>query len=181
MKIGKKFNQLSISEYKHYIDNYKKYTDFNTLGLYRSIGENDKLSIKDKIEIRDYANEVFGKTFNFYQLKDPGTYFELITLGQELTKGDENGIWEEIRRNQQEILKKKRIKHRNFGDYSKHNCGYESCPLNGLMVKQGSWLAESHMLFDADKSKYSRKEQSKKRKKERKLKQRMIKEELEND
>lgn len=69
MKIGKKFNQLSISEYKHYIDNYKKYMDFNTLGLYRSIGENKKLNIKDKIEIRDYANEIFGKTFNLTQNK----------------------------------------------------------------------------------------------------------------
>lgn len=105
---------MSVSEYKHYIDNHKKYTDFNTLGLYRSIGENEKLNISDKIEIRDYANETFGKTFNFYQLKAPGMYFELITLGDELTEGDENQIWEEIRKNQQEILKKKRIKHRNL-------------------------------------------------------------------
>jgi len=181
MKIGKKFNQLSISEYRHYIDNHKKYTDFNTLGLYRSICENEKLNITEKIEIRDYANETFGKTFNFYQLKDPGTYFELITLGEEITKSDENQIWEEIRKNQQEILEKKKIKHRNFGDYSKHNCGYEDCPMNGLMVKQGSWLAEGHMWFNSDKSKYSRKEKSEKIKKERKSQKRIIRNELENE
>jgi len=70
MKIGKKFNQLSKSQYYHFIDNYKKYTDFNTLGLYRSITENERLSLEDQIEIRDYANLIFGKTFNFYQLKD---------------------------------------------------------------------------------------------------------------
>ncbi len=180
MKIEKRFNQLSKSEYKHYIDHHKKYIDFNSLGLYRSIVENEKLTINDKIEIRDYANEIFGKTFNFYQLKDPETYFELVTLGQELTKGDENHLWEEIRRNQQEILRKKRIKHRNFGDYSKHNCGSENCPMNGLMVKQGSWLTEGHMWFDSDKSKYSRREKSERIKKERKLEKRIIRDELEN-
>ena len=178
MKIGKKFNQLSLSEYKHYMDNYKKYTDFNTLGLYRSIGENERLSLEDKIEIRDYANEVFGKTFNFYQLKDPGTYFELITLGKELTKADENQIWQEIKSNQQKILKEKRIKHRNFGNYSKHHCGYEHCPMNGMMVKQGSYLAESHMWFDADKKKYSRKQKSERIKKDRKSKSQIIQKEL---
>lgn len=55
--------------------NHKKYTDFNVLGLYRSISENDKLPLEDKIYIRDLANETFGKTFNFLQLKDPKTYF----------------------------------------------------------------------------------------------------------
>jgi hypothetical protein len=178
MKIGKKFNQLSLSEYKHYIDNYKKYTDFNTLGLYRSIGENERLSLEDKIEIRDYANEVFGKTFNFYQLKDPGTYFELITLGKELTKADETQIWRDIKANQQKILREKRIKHRNFGDYSKHNCLYEDCPMNGIMVKQGSYLAESHLWFDSDKKKYSRKQKAERIKKERKSKSQIIQREF---
>ena len=63
MKIGKLFNQLSKSQYIHYIYNRKKYTDFNTLGLYRSICENEKLTLTEKIEIRDYANTIFGKTF----------------------------------------------------------------------------------------------------------------------
>lgn len=178
MKIGKKFNQLSKSEYKYFIGNYKKYTDFNTLGLYRSINENEKLNLEDKIEIRDYANERFAKTFNFYQLKDPGTYFELITLGKELTKADENQIWQEIRHNQAKILKEKRIKHRNFGDYSKHNCGYDTCPMNGIMVRQGSWLAEGHMWFNSDKGSYSKKERSDQRKKDRKSANKIIKDQL---
>jgi hypothetical protein len=65
MKIGKKFNQISKNVYFHFIDNYKKYTNFNTLGMYRSICENGKLELSDRIEIRDYANSVFEKTFNF--------------------------------------------------------------------------------------------------------------------
>jgi hypothetical protein len=183
MKIGKKFNQLSISEYKHYIDNYKKYTDFNTLGLYRSIGENERLNLESKIEIRDYANKIFGKTFNFYQLKAPTTYFKLITLGQELTKADEDNIWEEIKLNQQRILKEKRIKHRNFGDYSKHNCGYKTCSLNGIMIRQNSSWAESNMCFASDKSRYLSKPQYKyeRSKKEQILTNQIIKEELENE
>lgn len=180
MKIGKKFRKLSKSEYKHYIDNHKKYTDFNTLGLYRSILENDKLDLQDKMEIRDYANEVFGKTFNFYQLKDPATYIGLVTLGKELTKADERQLWEEIRNNQEKILKEKRIKHRNFGDYSKHNCGYEFCRLNGLMLRQGSRFCESSMWFNSDKNHYSSKEKSKRIKKERRMKAQIIKDEIEN-
>lgn len=178
MKIGKRFNQLSKSEYIHYIDNYKKYTDFNTLGLYRSICENEKLALLDKIEIRDYANTIFGKTFIFYQLKDPTTYFDLTTLGKELTVADEQKVWNDIKVNQQKILTDKKIKHRNFGNYSKHNCGYEDCRYNGLMIKQGSFLTESSMHFNSDKNEYAAKDKSERIKKQRKNKNQIIKDEL---
>lgn len=139
MKINKKFNQLSYSRLKEIIVNHKKYTDFNTLGIYRAIVEHEKLSTEQKIEIRDLANEYFGKTFNFLQVKDPRTYFELIVLGEEeLTVADEAKIWDEIKRNSEKILKDKRIKHRNFGYYSKHNCGDDACAFNGVMFKEGS-------------------------------------------
>ena len=180
MKIGKKFNQLIKSEYFHFIDNHKKYTDFNTLGLYRSIYENDKLNLNDKVEIRDYANNIFGKTFDFYQVKDPVTYFELTTLGKELTKGDEIQIWDEIKKNQQKILSEKKIKHRNFGEYSKHNCGYSDCPYNGLMIKQGSYLSENNMHFESDKNQYAAKNKAERIKKQRKNGHRIIRDELEN-
>lgn len=181
MKVGKKFNLLSLKEYYHLVDNYKKYTDFNRLGLYRSIFENEKITLKEKIEIRDYANTFFGKTFNFYQLKDPSTYFNLITLGENLTDADTKKIWKEIVKNQELILKEKRIKHRNFGSYSKHDCGYDNCHLNGLMIKQGDWFSESTMFFDSDKNKYCLKEKSNRFKKERKDIHKIIKNELEND
>jgi len=181
MKIGKKFNKLSKSEYKHYIDNHKKYIDFNTLGLYRSIIENERLELEDKIEIRDYANSIFIKTFNFYQLKDPVTYFELTTLGINLTKGDTDKRWEDIKRNQQSILQEKRIKHRNFGDYSKHNCGYEDCQLNGLMIRQGSNFGEMHMRFKTDRNQYHRELKSERYKKERKSMHKIIKDELQKE
>jgi len=121
MEIGQKFNKLTLGEYFFYIDNHKKYKDFNTLGLYRSIVENDKLSLDDKIQVREYSHKTFKKTFDFLQLKDPKVYFEVSTLGQVLTKGDEEKIWNDILKNQQRILSDKRIKHRNFGQYSKHN------------------------------------------------------------
>jgi hypothetical protein len=145
MKIGTKFNRLTYQEYVQIIDRHEKYTDFNTLGLYRSIIENDKLSLSDKIAIRDLAHEKFSKTFEFLQLKDPYVYLQVSTLGRELTVADEQQLWQDIRHNQEKILKAKRIKHRNFGDYSKHNCGYENCPYNGIMIRQGSWLAESNI------------------------------------
>lgn len=179
MKIGQKFNQLTFNEYVFYIDNYKKYTDFNTLGLYRSIVENDNLSLKDKINIREYAHKNFKKTFDFLQLKDPKTYIEVKYIGQELTKGDENQIWDDIRKAQNQILSDKRIKHRNFGDYSKHNCGEESCIYNGIMIRQGSWLTENsiHPLNH----RWSEKTKSKRLKSERKNLKNIIDRELQNE
>jgi hypothetical protein len=178
MVIGKKFNQLRKDEYFDLIDNYKKYLDFNTLGMYRSICENESLDLSDRIELRDYANVVFEKTFNFYQLKDPKTFFDLSTLGLEMTVADEKQVWNDIRINQEKILADKKIKHRNFGEYSKHNCGYEDCPYNGLMMKQGSYLAESGMHFNSDRNKVSNKKKSERMKKQRKNKHRIIREDF---
>ena len=181
MEIGQKFNTLTLKEYLFFIDNYKKYKDFNTLGLYRSIVENDKLTLEDKITVREYAHKTFRKTFDFLQLKDPKTFVDVTYLGQELTKGDEEKIWDDIRTNQQKILADKRIKHRNFGDYSKHNCGYEDCVWNGVMIRQGSWLMESNMHFDSDKNKYQQKLKSEKRKTDRKNMKQIINKELDNE
>jgi hypothetical protein len=174
MEIGRKFNTLNLDEYFFYIDNYKDYSDFNTLGLYRSIIENEKLSLDDKIAIKEYAHKTFKKTFDFLQLKDPKTFVEVEYLGKELTKGDEQNIWNDIKKNQKRILADKKIKHRNFGEYSKHNCGYENCIWNGLMIRQGSWLAESSMHFDSDKNKYQQKIKSDRRKLDRKNERQII-------
>ncbi|WP_338813104.1 hypothetical protein V9L05_17355 [Bernardetia sp. Wsw4-3y2] len=122
MKIDRQFNTMIVEEYVFYIDNYKKYTDFNSLGLYRSIVENENLNLEQKIELREYAHKTFKKSFDFLQLKDPVTFFKISTLGQTLTQGDISQFWQNIRRNQQKILADKKIKHRNFGTYSKHEC-----------------------------------------------------------
>lgn len=144
MKINKKFNQLSYSKLKEIIVNHKKYSDFNRLGVYRAIVEHERLNTEQKIEIRDLANQYFGKTFNFLQIKDPHTYFALVVLGkeEELTVADEAKIREDMRRNGDKILKSKRIKHRNFGYYSKHNCGDDKCPYHGVMFREGSRLLD---------------------------------------
>ncbi|MBP93498.1 MAG: hypothetical protein CMC55_05210 [Flavobacteriaceae bacterium] len=178
MTIGKKFNQLDKSEYLLIIENYKQYKDFNTLGLYRSICENENLDLETRMEVRDFAHTIFKKTFNFYQLKDPITYFELTTLGMNLTVADERQAWKEIRENQEKILSDKKIKHRNFGDYSKHNCGYDNCPYNGIMIKQGTGLSENHMWFETDKKKENAKNKSKNRKKQRREKHKIIRDDL---
>lgn len=149
MQIGKKFNTLSISQYHHYIANYKKYTDFNRLGLYRSILENEKLSTEERIALRDHANETFGKYYHFLQVKDPGTYTRLDNLGREMTKADEQQYRDDLRKAQKKILDKKRLGHRNFGVYSRHNCVSE-CVMDNLMVKQGGFGSENEIWFDTD-------------------------------
>ena len=178
MEIGQKFNKLTIKEYYFYIDNYKKYTDFNSLGLYRSIVENEKLTLEEKILLRNYAHKIFKKSFDFLQLKDPQTFVNVEYLGQALTKGDEARIWNDIITNQQKILESKKIRHRNFGIYSKHNCGYEDCIWNGLMIRQGSRLAERGMHFDSDKNSWSEKVKSQKRKQDRKAEFKLIEKEV---
>lgn len=165
MKINKPFNQFTKLKYLETIPNHKQYTDFNTLGLYRSLLENENLSLSDKLEIRALAHSYFQKTFDFLQLKDPLTYFKVSTLDRELTKGDELNLWRIILENQEKILKDKKIKHRNFGSYSKHDCGYGHCPYNGLMVRQGSALAETSMCFASDKNKEEKKQKAQRRKK----------------
>ncbi|MDO7876043.1 hypothetical protein Q5H93_14965 [Hymenobacter sp. ASUV-10] len=86
MKIGKQFNTLTYHEYLQLIENRKRFTDFNTLGLFRSIVETTKLSLEEKLELRQLAIATFAKTFDFLQLKDPRTFFEVSTLGETLTK-----------------------------------------------------------------------------------------------
>lgn len=179
MKIGKPFNQLTLEKYIHYIDNHWKYKDFNTLGLYRSLTEQTVLTIEEKLIVREHAHKVFRKTFDFLQLKDPLTYFEVTTLGKTLTEGDRNGIWNDMRKNQQKILANKRIRHRNFGIYSKHSCGYEGCHLEGLMVRKDSVLADSTMYFDSDKYKCLAKDKSDRRRSERKRRKQIIVREIE--
>jgi hypothetical protein len=181
MEIGQKFNQLTLKEYFFFIDNHKKYSDFNTLGLYRSIAENEKLTLDEKIELREYSHKTFKKTFDFLQLKDPKVFVEVSYLGEELTKGDLDRIWDDVQKNQQKILTDKRIKHRNFGDYSKHNCGQEDCVWIGLMIRQGSWLSEGNMHFVGDKSKYEQKLKSDKRKSERKNEKQIIRKQYDMD
>ena len=169
MKIGQKFYTLTLKEYLFYIDNHKRCSDFNVLGLYRSILENSKLNLDEKIQVREYAHSYFAKSFNFLQLKDPVTYYEVSVIGQELTVADKNQIWENIKANQQQILSDKKIKHRSFGTYSRHYCAQEGgCPYNGLMVRQNTWLAECQIYFQSDRNRYGAKYKSESNKRDRK-------------
>jgi hypothetical protein len=179
MKLGRPFNKLSFTEYLAFIPMHETFSDWNGLGLYRSILENEKLSLEQKLEVRDLAHTFFQKQFDFLQLKDPKTYIEVSSLGQDLTKADENQLWEDVRRNQQKILENKKIKHRNFGDYSKHNCGVETCRYFGMMVKQGGFLCEQQIRFTSDKNPISAKLKSERLKRDRKNRKAIIDENLE--
>ncbi len=167
MKINQPFNQLSREQYLFYIENHQQYADFNTLGLYRSLLENECLTLKDQLGIRDFAHQYFQKTFDFLQLKDPKTYFEVFYLGEEMTEGDIQNAWRIIRENQQKILNDKKIKHRNFGTYSKHNCGLPYCHFNGLMIKQNAFNSRDFMCFKTDENKDEKVNKSKRQQKEK--------------
>ena len=177
MKVGKQFNTLTYGEYLHLIANPKKFTDFNTLGLFRSIVETTKLNLEEKLELRKVAIAAFEKTFEFLQLKDPQTYFEVSTLGETLTVADKNQAWNDIRHNQQRILESKRLSHRNFGTYSKHDCGYDTCYMNGLMTKQGSTLSYyggGGMGFGSDNCSWSKELKAERHKRDRKSEQQIV-------
>ncbi|MDQ2771292.1 MAG: hypothetical protein M3Y54_12420 [Bacteroidota bacterium] len=180
MRVGKQFNTLTYGEYLHLIEHHKKFTDFNMLGLFRSIVETTKLSLEEKIALSKVAVLAFAKTFEFLQLKDPQTYFAVTTLGENLTVADKNQAWEDIKRNQQKILDSKKPGHRNFGTYSKHLCHHDTCYLNGVMIKQGSNLAYGGpMHFQTDnRNRYLSWDKSVNRKKSRKSSYRIISQEL---
>jgi hypothetical protein len=180
--INSPFNTMTKAEYLFYIENHAQYANFNTLGLYRSLSENTLISLEEKIEIRDFANTFFQKTFDFLVLKDPYTYFNCMTLGEELTKGDEQNWWRIIIEKQEKMLKDKQFNHRNFGTYSKHNCGYDTCPYNGLMVKMGSKFREDNIIFPSDHhiGKWYLKEKATRQKSFRKNEKAAIKKELDD-
>lgn len=173
MKIGR-FNRFTFKEYHYYIDHHKRYADFNVLGLYRSILENDKLSLEERIVVRDYAHRLFQKSFDFLQIKDPRVYLELTYLGIEMTEVERYQIWQEIKEGQKNILADKRIKHRNFGTYSKHTCGIEGCPYDGLMTQKGSFLEYHPMQMSLDRGSYSAQNKSETRRKDRKKEKAII-------
>jgi hypothetical protein len=183
MKIGRRFNTLTLKEYFFYIANYKKYSDFNTLGLYRSITENQKIDLSQKLELIEYVYQYFGKMFNFLQIKEPQTYFDIITLGKNLTKADANQVWENIKINQQKILVAKRIKHRNFGVYAKQSDFAGFLPRqNRIMLRQKNTIdsprtpfCTTQMQFKSDKIKNESVVKSERQKKQRKNKNKIIK------
>ncbi len=182
MKTWKKYNTFTKKEYINLFEKNKKYTDFNILWIYRSLLENTKISIEEKIEIKNLYNTVFWKTYNFLQVKDPNTYLKIELLWKSYTVADENQLFLNIQKNQEKILKDKKIKHRNFWDYSKHNCAVKWCPLDWLMIKQWSWFSENSMCFNSDNRIFYWRNnwfKSKIYKKERKNKK-IIKEELKN-
>ncbi len=167
MKIGKPFSELTSKEaYFLVIQNHKSYSDFNTLGLYRSLLENTHLTISELLEVRAQCHEQFEKTFEFLQLKDPRTYMGVVTLGLDLNQSEKQALWEQVRDNQQKILKEKKLGHRNFGTYSRHECGLPYCTLDGLMVRQNSVLTRSGICFQSDENKDEKVEKSIRLKKE---------------
>ena len=107
MKIDRLFDTFSKNEYFQIEPEYKKYADFNTLGLCRSILENEKLSLKEKIEVFELANRYFQNTFDFLVLKDPRTWFDLTHLGKDLSYSQVRDLWRAVQERQQKILKDK--------------------------------------------------------------------------
>ena len=79
-----------------------------------------------------------------------------------MNEQQEDKLWDEVKAFQERKLKEKKFGHRNFGTYSKHNCGMAECPMNGLMVRQGSAMAEGCLWFKSDKNKSYKKRQIKK-------------------
>ena len=65
MKISRQLNTFSYSEYIHLLKNHARYTDFNSLGLFRSILENEKLTAKQKFATR--LSVLFLGSSSFYK------------------------------------------------------------------------------------------------------------------
>ncbi len=115
MKINKKFKQMSMAEYRHYIAHHQKYADFNPLGLYRSILENDKLDEAAQLEILAFANQYFQRFYDFLFVKDPVTYSRLATLGQGLSETEQRQHLSRVWDRREKWCAEKGIRHQRIG------------------------------------------------------------------
>lgn len=75
------YNTLAMSTLLELLESYKKDKNFNNPGFFRSILENDQLNLGDKIFLNNRAIEIMPKSYEFLQVKDPGLYLNLETLG----------------------------------------------------------------------------------------------------
>ena len=115
MKINKKFKQMSMAEYRHYIAHHQKYADFNPLGLYRSILENDKLDEATRLEVLAFANQYFQRFYDFLFVKDPVTYSRLATLGQGLSETQQRQHLSHVWDGREKWCAEKGIRHQRIG------------------------------------------------------------------
>ncbi|MTB50192.1 hypothetical protein [Lewinella sp. W8] len=151
MEIGRKIRELSARKIHQILREHHRYTDFNRLGLFRGILESEKLTLEQKQSLKEAAVAAFPKYYDFLILKDPDTWDQLEHLGQERLQPELRRDWQDIRRRQKSMLREKRLRHRNFGVYSKHLCGYDHCRYNGSMVKaKHSPRYGYEMHFDSD-------------------------------
>lgn len=138
MEIGRRYNQFTFDAYCYYIDQAKKCMDFNIVGLYRGILDNQQLHLEERIALRNHARQKFGQAFECLQVRDPETFIKLLTLGRTLTTTEEEQLWQEVERNRKIILHRQR-QNGKFGRYAQHLCGDENCVWHGLLIKQDSW------------------------------------------
>ena len=168
MKIGHPINQLTAAAIRSLVPRYRRYTDFNRLGLFRGILESQKLNLKEKLELRDLGKATFSKYYDFLVVKDPHTWGKLENLGVTRTRQEEVDDWRKIQEKQQEILSRKRFGHRNFGVNSRHDCGHDDCRFNNYMTRpKHPYSYGSEIWFKQDANKYNKKEQRLARNKEK--------------
>ena len=137
MRIDQPFNELSAARIRTIILNYKQYKDFNRLGLFRGLIESAHLSSEERTGLQQLARRTFARYFDFLVIKDPDTWWQTeYPDWVETSFGDRLNRWREIRERQQVIIERKGLGHRNFGVFSKHDCGRADCPLDGVMVKK---------------------------------------------
>ena len=104
-----------MAEYHHYIAHHQKYADFNPLGLYRSILENDKLDEAARLEILAFANQYFQRFYDFLFVKDPVTYSRLATLGQGLSETQQRQHLSRVWDRREQWCAEKGILHQRIG------------------------------------------------------------------
>ena len=120
MKLNRRFNTLTLAEYRALIPRHAAYADFNPLALYRSIMENRKLDEAAKQEVLALANRYFQRFYDFLPAKDPQTYFELSLLGQPpLSDAQWRQYYWKIREQGEKLAKGKGIRNHRVGSMTR--------------------------------------------------------------
>lgn len=148
MKIGQPINELSPERIREIIKGYKEYTDFNRLGLFRGLLESERITAEERAELQELAIAAFNRYFDFLVIKDSETWWKTLNPGWEAASRNDRYVkWRKIEAKQEAIIKRKGFGHRNFGNYSKHNCCYKDCPLNGIMVKKNDIRRDGCLIW----------------------------------
>ena len=118
---------------------------FNPLGWLRALSQSRRLDAASRAARLAEARGSLGRFMDFLILKDPPLAERLANpSGDRLRR---NQFFIDLPGRQRALLRRKRLRSRNFGIYSRHGCAVASCPLAGVMLPGNRYGHRAREIF----------------------------------